>query len=332
MTWSSFANWLKRATRRTALSPRIAPKRRSQSLHLRPRLEELECRNLPSTISLVPSEPAPQLVGEPITWTATVTDGPTAGLVYQFSDGPTDGPFHMARDFSPSNTFTWAPMEEGDYKIKVTVKQGFAATDAESAVVHDVVNTRIADAGAIISNTSNPLVALYSAPPLSGDAPHGELMHVEFSQAGSNPSWQSTNAQPVEDGKSTNFLVAGMLPGKTYEMRDVLEDGTASAPLTFTTGSLPPNLAFPTFTASQPPGPGPDQNQDMIFHQLSSSPSNVPNPPGDRSERARDVVLRRLSVGAYAHLPRPESGAGRHGGASGGGSLCPLARRAGCPA
>jgi hypothetical protein len=278
MTWSSFANWLKRAKRRTALSPRIVPKSRSQSLHLRPRLEELECRNLPSTISLVPSEPAPQLVGEPITWTATVTDGPTAGLVYQFSDGPIDGPFHMARDFSPSNTFTWAPMEEGDYKIKVTVKQGFGATDAESAVVHDVVNTRVTGPDATISKTSNPLVALYSAPPLSGDVSHRELMHVEFSLAGPNPSWQSTNALPVEEGKSTNFLVAGMLPGKTYEMRDVLEDGTASAPLSFTAGSPPSNLAFPTFAASQPPGPGPDQNQHMIFHQLGSSPSNVPNP------------------------------------------------------
>src|SRR5262249_39396419 len=158
-----------------------------------------------------------------------------------------------------------------DYKIKVTVKQGFAATDAESAVVHDVVNTRITGPGATISETSNPLVALYSAQPLSGDASPGELMHVEFSLAGPNPSWQSTNALPVEEGKSTNFLVAGLLPGKTYETRDVLEDGTASAPLTFIAGSPPSNLSFPTFTAIQPPGPGPDQNQDMIFHQLPAS-------------------------------------------------------------
>jgi hypothetical protein len=279
MTWFSFANWLKRSTRQATGVPHTSRRNsRSQKLRLRLRLEQLEYCNLPSTISLVPGEPAPQLVGEPITWTATVSDEPTAGLVYQFSDGPIDGPFHMVRDFSPSNTFAWAPMEEGDYKIKVTVKQGFAATDAESAVVHDVVNTRTTDADATISKTSNPLVALYSAPPLSGDASHGELMHVEFSLDGPNPSWQSTNALPVEDGKSTNFLVAGMLPGQTYEMRDVLEDGTASAPLSFTAGSPPSNLAFPTFTASQPPGPGPDQNQDMIFHQLGSAPSNVPNP------------------------------------------------------
>lgn len=276
MTRFSFL-WLKRE-RRAALSMPILPKDRTQRRRFRPGLEVLECRNLPSTISLLPSEPAPQLVGEPITWTATVTNGPTTGLVYQFSDGPINGPFHMVRDFSPSNTFTWAPMEEGDYKIKVTVKQGFAATDSESAVVQDEVNTRVTGSDAVITPTSNPLVALYSAPPLSEDDSHGERMHVEFSVAGPDPTWQSTNEQSVEEGKSTNFLVAGMLPNTTYEMRQVLDDGTPSAPLFFTTGSLPSNLAFPTFTVQQPPGPGSDLNEDMIFHQLSSSASNVPNP------------------------------------------------------
>ena len=41
-----------------------------------------------------------------------------------------------------------------------------------------------------------------------------------------------------------------MLPNTTYLMRDVLNDGTASAPLTFTTGSLPTNLTFPIFTVT----------------------------------------------------------------------------------
>ncbi|HJT33048.1 MAG TPA: aryl-sulfate sulfotransferase [Pirellulales bacterium] len=229
----------------------------------------------------MPSEPAPQLVGEPITWTATVSNGPTAGLVYQFSDGPIDGPFHVVRDFSPNNTFTWAPMEEGNYKLKVTVKQGFDATDAESAVVHDEVDSRVTGSDAVITPTSNPLVALYSAPPLSEqvtDASPGETMHVEFSVAGPNPSWRSTNEQPIEEGKSTNFLVAGMLPNTTYELRDVLSDGTASAPLLFTTGSLPSNLVFPSFSVPQPPSPGSDVDQDMVFHQLGSAASNVPNP------------------------------------------------------
>jgi hypothetical protein len=83
--------------------------------------------------------------------------------------------------------------------------------------------------------------------------------------AGANPSWRSTNEPRSEEGKSTNFLVAGMLPDTSYEMRHVLEDGTASAPLFFTTGSLPATLTFPTFTVQQQPGPGSDVNEDMIF-------------------------------------------------------------------
>jgi hypothetical protein len=79
-------------------------------------------------------------------------------------------------------------------------------------------------------------------------------------------------------GTSTNFFVAGMLPNTTYEMRHVFSDGTGSAPLFFTTGALPTTLAFPTYTVQQPPGPGSDADQDMIFQQLAAAPSNVPNP------------------------------------------------------
>src|SRR5207245_928536 len=141
-------------------------------------LEPLEDRTLPSAISLVPSEPAPQLVGERVTWTATATDV-GANPVYQFSAAPHDGASRVVRDFSPINTFTWTPMREGTY-----------------------------------------------------------------------------------------VFVAGMLPNTTYEMRDVRSDGTGSAPQLFTTGALPSTLIFPTFTVSQPPGPGSAPDQDMVFHSL----------------------------------------------------------------
>src|SRR6516225_9967682 len=47
MTWFSFANWLKRANRSGRRS------NRSQTLRFRPRLEDLECRNLPSTLTVL---------------------------------------------------------------------------------------------------------------------------------------------------------------------------------------------------------------------------------------------------------------------------------------
>jgi hypothetical protein len=96
--------------------------------------------------------------------------------------------------------------------------------------------------------------------------------------AGDNPGWRSTDERPSAPGRSTNFLVAGMLPDTTYEMRYVFSDGTTSATLTFTTGSLPSNLAFPSFAVQQPPGPGSDTEEDMLFHQFPNAPSNVPNP------------------------------------------------------
>jgi hypothetical protein len=235
--------------------------------------EALEERCLLSGgISLTPSEPAPQLAGEPVAWTATTTDfGATP--VYQFSVGAPGGPFHMVRDFSPDNHFTWAPMQEGEYRIRVTVEDGLAATHTGSAVVTDEVDSRVTGPNAVITSTSNPLVALYSVPP----GPQGTV-HVEFAVAGNNPSWQSTNDLPSEPARSTNFFVAGMLPSTTYEMRDVFSDGTTSAAQFFTTGSLPANLSFPSFTVEQQPGPGSDLDEGMIFHQFVKVASNVPNP------------------------------------------------------
>jgi hypothetical protein len=57
-----------------------------------------------------------------------------------------------------------------------------------------------------------------------------------------------------------------MLPDTTYLMRYVLDHGTVSTPLSFTTGSLPTYLHFPAFTVVQPPAPGADLSQDVIFH------------------------------------------------------------------
>ena len=91
-------------------------------------------------------------------------------------------------------------------------------------------------------------------------------MYVQFAQQGPTPSWQNTSPLPIVPGESTNFIVAGMLPDTTYLMRYVLDDGTVSAPLTFTTGSLPANLHFPTFTVVQPPAAGTDLSQGVIFH------------------------------------------------------------------
>jgi hypothetical protein len=221
-------------------------------------------------VSLAPNEAAPQPVGEQVTWTATATDCGVSP-VYQFRAAPHGGVFHVLRDFSPLNTFTWTPMQEGTYDIEVTIKDGYQATKTTSAVAADEVASRISGSQDVVTSTLNPLVALYSVSPSSA-----ATVFVQFAEAGDHPAWRNTDARAVVPGKSTNFFVAGMLPSTTYQMRHVLSDGTGSAPLLFTTGSLPSTLSFPTFTVRQEPGVGSDMDQDMVFYQQTRNTPNAP--------------------------------------------------------
>src|SRR5262249_32944787 len=155
----------------------------------------------------------------------------------------------------------WNPMEEGSYDIRVTVKDSFDAATGESATASYTAVSRVVGSAAVVSPMSNPLVALYSAPPTAGSS-----MSVQFSRLVPNLSWESTAPLHIVPGESTNFIVAGMLPNTTYLMRHTVDGGLASAPLQFTTGSLPTNLTFRPVTEPQGLGPGIDLTQDMILH------------------------------------------------------------------
>ena len=236
----------------------------------RPDSNRLEDRCLLS-VSLSENGPSVPLVGSPVTWTAT-SGGHGTTPVYQFRVGPIGGPSQVVSDFSPSNSFVWNPLQEGSYAIQVTVKDSFGAGSGESATASYTADSRVVGSGAVVCPTSNPLVALYSAPPSAGSS-----MHVEFKPMNSDQAWTSTAPLPIVPGKSTNFLVAGMLPSTTYLMSHVLDDGTTSAPLTFTTGALPANLTFPSFTVQQPPGPGTDPTQGIVFHVGINPPAGTVN-------------------------------------------------------
>src|SRR5262249_27815594 len=132
------------------------------------------------------------------------------------------------------------------------------------------VASRVSGSQAVVTPTLNPLVALYSAPPSSAGT-----VFVQFAVASDHPAWRNTDTRAVEPGKSTNVFIAGMLPNPAYEMRHVFSDGTGSAPLLFTTGTISSTLTFPSFTGQQPPGPGSDLDQDLISHSLPTSPMPI---------------------------------------------------------
>src|SRR4029450_9996835 len=133
-----------------------------------------------------------------VTWTASATDV-GAAPIYQFSAAPHGGAFHVVRDFSPANTFTWTPMQEGAYDIEVTVKDGYEATETTSAVVVDDVASWVSGSEPVVTPTLNPLVALYSVPPSAADT-----VFVQFAIAGDHPEWRNTDARAAEPGKHTH--------------------------------------------------------------------------------------------------------------------------------
>src|SRR5260370_29683200 len=130
-------------------------------------------------------------------------------------------------------------MKEGSYNVQVTVKGGLAATHIPSAVASYLVDSRVTGSEAVISTTSNPLVALYSVPP----GPAGTV-HVEFSIADANPSWRSTDERPSVPGQSTNFFVAGGVPKTTDQTRDSPSAVGRTWPLLFTPSCTPGGACF----------------------------------------------------------------------------------------
>src|SRR5262249_32911322 len=143
--------------------------------------------------------------------------------------------------------------------------------ETTSAVAIEGVASRITGAQAVVTAAANPLVALYSVPPSSAGT-----VFVQFAVAGDQPAWRNTDARAGVSGKGTKLFVAGMLRNTTSQMRHVFSDGTGSAPVLFTTGSIPATLTIPAFTVEQPPGPGSDTDQDMVFH---IRPRVAPNTP-----------------------------------------------------
>ncbi len=232
------------------------------------------------TVSLQPSAPSPQLVGERIVWTATAASCGSAP-VYQFRvvGGPEDkesgksghprkrNQVGIVRDFSLDNSFAWAPMEEGAYEVSARVKDGFDGVTATSIVVSDMVSSRVTGKDAVVTPTLNPLVALYSAPACK----HGSI-RVRFRPASGPPdaTWTKTNTLPCVPGQSRNFVVAGMLANTTYEMVHGRGEHQIGSVALFTTGKPPAALSIPAFTVRQAPGPGADLSRSLIDHNLAA--------------------------------------------------------------
>lgn len=215
-------------------------------------------------ITLTPNLASPQLVGQPIKWTATVAQ--PGQFVYRFSVRSPGAGQRIVRDFSLKNDFEHTPMREGRYEIIVAVKPDFSTPTTDGTQTQQATfdaASRVTDDSAVVSGTRNPLVALYSAPGCRGGT-----IRAEFRAKGST-AWKSTPAQKCGERRlSHQFIIAGMLASQTYEIRHVVshgDDETASSPLDFTTGAIPRNLLFTKNTVFLPPASTSDSEASNLL-------------------------------------------------------------------
>jgi hypothetical protein len=173
-------------------------------------------------IQLSPSADAPQPVGATVVWTATATDTNAGDLEYRFTVQSPDGDFPVVRDFDPANSFEWTPGErEGTFDVLVVVRNTTTHEDAQLEVSY-AVSSRVTGGDPVVSQTANPLVALYSAPACDAGS-----MRVRFWRPGDLSS-QATPWKVCRPGVSMNFYVAGMLASTQYDLQRAIRVKTFS--------------------------------------------------------------------------------------------------------
>lgn len=213
----------------------------------------------PVVTSLTPSPVGAHPVGTTITWTAAASDADSGALWYRFSVGPHNGTLRVAKDYSPSTSFEWTPVQnEGQFDIEVSAENSVTKNKSGTCLAGNAciqaytVTSRVSGAP-LVTATRNSLVALYSAPA----CPAGSGMRVRFRPA--TPVYRSDNYDQTTptrpcNGMSMNFYIAGMRANTTYVIRHDLFSGPrviTGPSLTFTTGNVP--FTLPHFTVVNPP-------------------------------------------------------------------------------
>lgn len=191
-------------------------------------------------------------VGTPIVWTASAVGA--AGILpqYKFSVTPPNGkPTQLLRDYATANTVRWTSLDEGTYQINVRAADAASGAygDATSSVVFA---SRIKAGIPVVTATSHPLVALYSAPPCSSGA-----LRVYFRAVAAGGPLKSTPSKPCQPAASLNFYVAGMKANTQYVFQQLLVSGTQSVPgppVYFQTGSI--QVPVPSVKVGTGAGPG----------------------------------------------------------------------------
>jgi hypothetical protein len=224
----------------------------------------------PLGVRLASGLPSPQPVGTSVSLVPQV-ENPERGMhVFRYSVSEDGGPFRIIRDFSQQQEFVWAPaLYEHQARVRLTVRNNATGSTAETDLPFRIAS-RVKNQRTSITPTSNPLIALFSAPPCAD----GGQFRVEFQREGGSES-SRTSLEPCRINRSSNVYVAGMMADSDYRMRsEVVSAGGEKTGewLPFHTGLLDGRFPPVTVTTSRSGGTPPLER--FIVRSMSSSSSD----------------------------------------------------------
>ncbi len=224
----------------------------------------------PLSIHLRSTLPSPQAVGTPIGFAPRIENPGKGNLAVRYAVSVNGGPFRIVRDFSHQIVFAWAPeLFEQEATIRATVRNSDTKATAQDELHFRIVPR--AKISPVVTPTSNPLVALFSAPA----CPEGTQFRVAFAAAGEE-SVSRTPAQPCGGSISSNVYVAGMRADTEYRLREELIAGSAvkeGEPLPFHTGIL--DGAFPPVSVAVPRSAGSPASDPVLIHAAESLTNDI---------------------------------------------------------
>jgi arylsulfate sulfotransferase len=222
----------------------------------------------PLKVQLVPSLPSPQPVGTIVSLVPKLENPARATYVARYSVSVDGAPFHIVRDYSQEPVFFWSPeLYEHEARVRVTVRNNDTQETVDAELPFRLVS-RVQDSQPLVTATTHPLVALFSAPP----CPQGDQFRVEFRRQGDSDS-SRTSLQPCRAGRSNNVYVAGMRANSEYELRQEIvgsrgvESGTW---ITFHTGLL--DGRFPPVSVPHPRAAGSASADKLLVRSVAMEP------------------------------------------------------------
>jgi arylsulfate sulfotransferase len=216
----------------------------------------------PLALHLRSTLPSPQPLGVVIGLTPRLENVSKGMLVFRYSVSVNGGPFHIVRDFSQDASFIWAPeLYEHAATIRVTARNNESKETAEDEMRFQIAS-RIKGKAPVVTPSSHPLVALFSAPPCPAGTSFRVAFHAEGEEATSR-----TSAEPCRGTISSNVWVAGMRSDTVYQLRPEWMTGTRVALgdwAPFHTGLLDGDTAPVTITV--PRVGGSPTSQPVLIH------------------------------------------------------------------